>query len=82
MIIYLYLQNLFQAVFLVEVTLVYFWSHGYDVIFYYEYHFNPNYHSNGDIIRIMNIDYATNVSKLMLDTLAELAEVHLIHFHL
>ncbi|RLF40052.1 MAG: Zn-dependent exopeptidase M28, partial [Thermoplasmata archaeon] len=52
-----------------------FWSLGYDSIFYHEYHFNPNYHSNGDTIKIMNINYATNVSKLMLATLAELAEV-------
>ncbi len=52
-----------------------FWNLGYDAIFYHEYHFNPNYHSNGDTIDIMNISYATNVSKLMVATLAELAEV-------
>jgi hypothetical protein len=51
-----------------------FYPMGYHAIFFHEYEFNPNYHSRGDDIKTMNIHYATNVTKLMLATLAELSE--------
>jgi peptidase M28-like protein len=46
----------------------------YDAIFYFEYEFNPFYHSNDDTIEHMNPSYATNVTKLILGTLAHLSE--------
>jgi hypothetical protein len=52
-----------------------FWVAGYDAIFYSEYEFNPYYHSSGDTIENMNPSYATNVSQLIIATLAELSEL-------
>jgi len=46
----------------------------YDAIFYFEYEFNPFYHSSNDIIENMNPSYATNVTKLIIGTLGELAD--------
>ncbi len=51
-----------------------FWEAGYDAIFYHEYEFNHNYHSPQDIIENMNLTYDAKCSKLILATLAELAE--------
>jgi len=51
-----------------------FWQHGYDAIFYHEYNFNDYYHSPQDTIENMNISYATKCSRLMIATLAELAQ--------
>jgi hypothetical protein len=51
-----------------------FWAAGYHSIFYHEYKFNPWYHTPGDVIANMNPSYATNVTKLILATLAELAQ--------
>ncbi len=51
-----------------------FWQYGYDAIFYHEYNFNDFYHSPQDTIDNMNISYATNCSRLMVATLAELAQ--------
>ena len=51
-----------------------FWQYGYDAIFYHEYNFNDYYHSPEDTIEHMNISYATNCSRLMIATLAELAQ--------
>jgi hypothetical protein len=52
-----------------------FWEVGYDAIFYWEYEFNPSYHSPGDVIENMNPGYATKVSKLIMATLAELSQL-------
>lgn len=51
-----------------------FWQYGYDSIFYFEYNFNDYYHSPEDTIEHMNISYATNCSRLMIATLATLAQ--------
>ena len=51
-----------------------FWDEGYDALFYFEYHETPYYHSSGDTIAHMNISYATKNTKLIIATLAELAE--------
>lgn len=51
-----------------------FWDAGYDSIFYHEYEFNHYYHSSQDIIENMNLTYDAKCSKLILATLAELAE--------
>lgn len=51
-----------------------FWEFGYDAIFYHEYEFNHYYHSSQDIIENMNLTYDAKCSKLILATLAELAE--------
>ena len=53
----------------------YFWYYGYSAIFYHEYNFNDYYHSSGDTIAHMNLTYAVKSSKLILATLAELADV-------
>ena len=52
----------------------YFWEAGYNAIFYAEYNFNDYYHSPNDIIENMNIPYAVNCTKLIVTTLAELAD--------
>jgi len=46
----------------------------YDAIFYFEYELNPFYHSSNDILENMNPSYATNVTKLIIGTLGELAD--------
>jgi hypothetical protein len=51
-----------------------FWEVGYDAIFYHEYEFNQYYHSPEDIIENMNLTYDAKCSKLIIATLAELAE--------
>jgi hypothetical protein len=55
---------------------VYFWHYGYDGVFYQEYEFNYFYHTPNDIIKKLNISYASRCSKLVLTTLAELASSH------
>jgi len=52
-----------------------FWEAGYSAVFYAEYNFNKYYHSPEDIIENMDISYAVKNSKLILATLAELAEI-------
>jgi hypothetical protein len=52
----------------------YFWQYGYDAVFYHEFNFNDYYHSANDTIEHMNITYATRFSRLILATLAELAQ--------
>jgi hypothetical protein len=54
-----------------------FWEVGYQAIFYHEYEFNQYYHSPDDIIENMNIDYATRSTRLMVATLAELAQLYI-----
>lgn len=46
---------------------------GFEAIFYFEYEVNPNYHTRYDVIETMNPSYASNVSRLMLATLADLS---------
>jgi len=52
----------------------YFWEYGYDAVFYAEFNFNDYYHSADDTINHMNITYATRFSRLILATLAEMAQ--------
>jgi hypothetical protein len=52
----------------------YFWEYGYDAVFYAEFNFNDYYHSSNDTITHMNITYATRFSRLILATLAEMAQ--------
>jgi hypothetical protein len=51
-----------------------FWQYGYNAVFYHEYHFNEYYHSANDIIEHMNLTYSAHFSRLILATLAELAQ--------
>ena len=51
-----------------------FVNHGYDATCYHEYNFNDYYHSSNDIIEYMNMDYDAKVTRLIVATLAELAE--------
>lgn len=51
-----------------------FWSEGYDAVFYHEYNFNDYYHSSSDTIEHMNLSYDAKVTRLIVATLAELAE--------
>ncbi|MCJ7572533.1 MAG: M28 family peptidase [Candidatus Thermoplasmatota archaeon] len=52
-----------------------FWEAGYSAIFYSESNFNRYYHSPEDTIENMNISYTVKNSKLIIATLAELAEI-------
>ncbi len=54
---------------------LYFWEYGYDGVFYHEYEFNHYYHMPQDTIENMNITYATKFSKLIVATLAILAQL-------
>jgi hypothetical protein len=54
---------------------LYFWEYGYDGLFYHEYEFNYYYHTPQDIIANMNVSYAVKCSKLVLATLASLAQL-------
>jgi len=51
-----------------------FWEFGYDAIWYQEYEFNDYWHTYLDTIENMNITYAMKCSKLIVATLAELAQ--------
>jgi hypothetical protein len=51
-----------------------FWENGYDAVFYHEYHFNDYYHSPGDTIEHMNLTYTAHYARLILATLAEMAQ--------
>jgi hypothetical protein len=53
----------------------YFWQAGYSAIFYAENNFNRYYHSPEDTIETMDISYVVKNSKLIIATLAELAEI-------
>jgi hypothetical protein len=52
----------------------YFWEYNYDAVFYAEFNFNDYYHSANDTIDHMNMTYATRFSRLILATLAEMAQ--------
>lgn len=51
-----------------------FITRGYSAVMYHEYKFNPYYHSSQDTIDKMDINYAMRVVRLMLGTLAEIAD--------
>lgn len=51
-----------------------YWEYGFNAIFTCEYQFTPYYHTPQDTIENMNITYATKVSKLLIATLAQLAQ--------
>jgi hypothetical protein len=51
-----------------------FYGVGINAIAYSEYEFNPNYHTSRDTFDKMNPHYFTNITKLMVGTLIELAE--------
>jgi uncharacterized membrane protein len=55
-------------------------AQGYDANCYHEYHFNDYYHSPNDLIEHMNMTYDAMVTRLIVATLAELAEP-IIHEH-
>ena len=52
----------------------YFWQYGYSAVFYFEYEMTPYYHSSEDTIAHINTTYAVKNVRLILATLAELAE--------
>jgi len=52
----------------------YFWQRGYSAVFYFEYEMTPYYHTSGDTIDHINATYAVKNVKLIIATLAELAE--------
>lgn len=53
-----------------------FWEYGYDAIFFHEYEFNyPNYHSPSDTIDTLDMGYATRVTRLIVGTLIDLADI-------
>jgi hypothetical protein len=55
-----------------------FWDAGYDSLFYFEYTETPYYHTSGDTIAHTNKTYAVKNVRLILATLAELAEAGLL----
>jgi len=52
----------------------YFWQNGYSAVFYFEYTMTPYYHTSQDTIDHINATYAVKGVRLILATLAELAE--------
>jgi len=57
-----------------------FVNYGYDATCYHEYNFNDYYHSPNDVIINMNMNYDAKVTRLVIATLAELAEP-VVHEH-
>ena len=53
----------------------YFWEYGYSALFYHEYNFNDYYHSEQDTLENMNMEYCVKGTRLILATLAELAQI-------
>jgi hypothetical protein len=53
----------------------YFWEFGYSAIFFHEYEFNDYYHSSEDTIEHMNLTYDKKGNRLIIATLAELAQI-------
>jgi hypothetical protein len=53
----------------------YFWENGYSALFYHEYNFNDYYHSEEDTLEHMNLAYDVKGTRLILATLAELAQL-------
>lgn len=54
----------------------YFWEYGYSALFYHEYEFNHYYHSPNDVIANMNLTYDVKGTRLIVATLASLAQVN------
>jgi hypothetical protein len=52
-----------------------FWDYGYHALFYHEWNFNDYYHTPNDVIANMDLTYEMRGCKLVLATLAELAEL-------
>ncbi len=52
-----------------------FWKKGYSAIYFEESHFNDYYHSPEDTIEHMDLSYEVNNAKLIMATLAELADI-------
>jgi len=52
----------------------YFWQNGFSAVFYFEYEMTPYYHEPEDTIQHINATYAAKNIRLILATLAELAE--------
>jgi hypothetical protein len=55
-----------------------FWDEGYDSLFYFEYTETPYYHTAQDTMAHINATYAVKNMRLILATLAELAEAGLL----
>jgi hypothetical protein len=55
-----------------------FWDEGYDALFYFEYTETPYYHTSQDTMAHINATYAVKNIRLVLATLAELAEAGLL----
>ncbi len=53
-----------------------FWGYGYSAVCISEFDFSEVYHTSRDTIDNMKPSYATNVSRLMLATIASIAEPH------
>ncbi len=56
----------------------YFWQYGFSALFYFEYSMTPYYHTPQDTIANINLTYAVKNLRLILATLAELAEAGLL----
>ncbi|HWR64305.1 MAG TPA: M20/M25/M40 family metallo-hydrolase [Candidatus Thermoplasmatota archaeon] len=56
----------------------YFWQYGFSALFYFEYTMTPYYHSPQDTIANINLTYAVKNTRLIIATLAELAEAGLL----
>jgi hypothetical protein len=56
-----------------------FWDYGYSALFYHEYEFNHYYHSPNDIIEHMNLTYAKKATRVIVATLAFLAQLNLMN---
>lgn len=52
-----------------------FIRYGYNAIFFIEYEFNDYYHSPEDTIDKMDLDYASRITRLIVGTLIEMAEL-------
>lgn len=52
-----------------------FLRYGYNAIFFTEYEFNDYYHSPEDTIDKMDLDYASRITRLIVGTLIEMAEL-------
>ena len=54
-----------------------FLQYGYDAVFFHEYEFNEYYHSEGDTIDHMDLEYDMRVTRLVVGTLIKIAEVEI-----
>jgi len=56
-----------------------FWQFGYSATFTHEYKFNPYWHTPDDTIENMNMTYDAKMSKLLVASLAELAQTTIVN---